>query len=327
MIQRFDNPLQTSNQDFQEMVFMIQDYLIDESLFLPDEISKVETNLSMNNENQIARQRFMFFRNEICLAIEQNVHGGFGEDDYYRPQNLLKPQHILLIAHAPLMRKKEYLNGKSGLFQVQRFRRLGILSSQRIDNSFLYLELPDNLDLLLKNSGRSDSYTQVLVDILKFHLDSMQRLSSAKSLREIDSANWITGIEEFKVEALKTYQTFYPQDTELHNVEPWSDGYEGINMKDGATVTVFDNKSDGFGSSVNRRCPIPNRGHKFLFHRSGNLDITRMFSSSMVTPDQFNTNEEMSRMTHHLMRYLQLLQKDSFKTANNIEFILGAEYV
>lgn len=320
----FQNPLQTSNGEFQEFIFLLQDCLHDEGLFSPDEISKVETKLSMNNENQVARQRFLFFRKDICLTVDQTIHGGFGEDDYYRPQNNLRAQHTLVIAHAPLLRKKEYLNGKSSLQQILRFRRLGILSSERLDNSFLYLDLPDNLNLLMKDLGRSGSKMHLLISILKFHIESMQRFSQNSYLRSINSIDLEAAITQFKLEALNTYQTFYQKESELQNIQPWLDGYLPVNMKDGSQVLVFDEQSVGFSSTVKRFCAIPNKGIKFLFHKSGQLEILRTLSSSMVTPDQFNNDDEMSRMAHNFMRFLQLLQQDIFKTSNMIEFTLAS---
>ena len=96
----------------------MQDCLNDEGLFAPDEISKVRIKLSMNNKNQIIRQRFLMFKDDICLVIDQNIHGGYGEDDYYRPQNELGPQHVLMVAHSPLMRQRDYLNGKNDLAPI-----------------------------------------------------------------------------------------------------------------------------------------------------------------------------------------------------------------
>lgn len=323
MSEPFQNPLQASNKEFQEFIFLLQDCLHDEGLFSPDEISKVETKLSMNNENQVARQRFLFFRKDICLTVDQTIHGGFGEDDYYRPQNNLRAQHTLVIAHAPLLRKRDYLNGKSSLHQIPRFRRLGILSSKSIDSSFLYLDLPDNLNLLMENLGRSGSNMQLLISILKFHLESMQRMSQNESLRTVDSINLEAGINQFRLEALNTYQTFYQREVELQNIQPWLDGYLPVDMKDGSQVLVYDEKSMGFSSKVKRLCPIPSKGIKFLFHSSGQLEIMRMLSSSMVTPDQFSNDEDMSTMAHNFMRFLQLLQKDIYKSANIIEFVLA----
>ena len=322
MLDSLTNPLQSTNKDFLEFVFLLQDCLHDEGLFSPNEISKVKTNLSMNNENQIARQRFLFFRNDICLVIDQNVHGGYGEDQYYRPQNKLGSQHALMIAHAPLMRQRDYLNGRNSLFQILRFRRLGILSGEFKTNCFLYLDLPDNLNLLTKDLGRTGSTLEFLIQILHFHVEAMQRICCGQNLREMDAPNLKAGVENFKYEALNTYKTFYKDDSQLQNLDPWSDDNEMINMKDGSDITIFDKSIDGFSSSVKRQCPIPKMGTNFLLHNSGQLEIRRLFSSSISSPDQFPNDEKMSQMTHHFMRYLHLLQKDIQKTSHIIEFFL-----
>tara|TARA_Y100000589_G_scaffold1931_1_gene1790 strand:- start:150 stop:1118 length:969 start_codon:yes stop_codon:yes gene_type:complete len=319
---RLTNPLRSTNEDFLEFVFLLQNCLHDEGLFSPDEISKVETNLPMNNENQIARQRFLFFRSDICLVIDKNIHGGYGEDQYYRPQNKLGSQHALIIAHAPLVRQRDYLNGRNSLKQIPRFQRLGILSDEFKTNCFLYLDLPDNLNLLTKDLGLTGSTLEFLIKILHFHVEAMQRICHGQNLREMDVSNLKAGVENFKYEALNTYKTFYKKDSQLQNLDPLSDGHGMINMKDGSDVLLFDKSIDGVSSSVKRQCPIPKMGTNFLFHSSGQLEIRRLISSSILSPDQFPNDEKMSQMTHHFMRYLHLLQKDIQKTSHIIEFFL-----
>ncbi len=316
------NPLQSTEAEFIEFVFLVQDCLNDEGLFSPDEISKVQTKLSMNNENQVARQRFLFFRNEVCIVIDRNIFGGYGEDDYYRPQNQLGSSHILMVAHASLMRQRDYLNGQNNLFKIQRFRKLGISYGNPESTHFLYMELPDNLNLLTSDLGRSKSSMNLLIKIVNFHIQALKRICRRQTLREMNSSDLAAGIDSFKYESLSTYKTFYRNDMGLQNTESWSTDGEAINMKDGSLVKLFDKtmSTSCFSSSVKRKCSIPKKGTKFLFHSSGELEITRLFSSSMSTPTQFQNNEEMSQMTHNYMRYLQLLQKDILKTAHMLEF-------
>ena len=322
MDDRFINPLQSTETDFLDFVFLLQDCLHDEGLFSPDEISKVRIRLSMNNKNQIIRQRFLMFKEDICLVIDRNIHGGFGEDDYYRPQNELGPQHVLMVAYAPLMRQRDFLNGKNDLFRIQRFRKLGISYGTSYSEHFLYIDLPDNLCLLTKDLGSTKSCMNLLVQIVDFHIKTLQRICKGQTLREMSILNIATGIDSFKSEALNTYQTFYRNDTELQNFDPCADINEPVKMKDGSSLLFFDKtiSTNCFSSSVKRSCPIPKKGTKFLFHTSGELGIRRLFSSSMSTPTQFRSDEAMSQMTHNYMRYLQLLQRDILKTSHIVEF-------
>ena len=322
MEDRFISPLQSTNTEFLDFVFLLQDCLHDEGLFSPNEISKVKAKLSMNNLNQVVRQRFLMFKGDVCLVIDQNIHGGYGEDDYYRPQSELAPQHVLMVAHTPLMRQRDYLNGKNDLFKIQRFRSLGISYGASQSANFLYIDLPDNLNLLTKDVGTSESYMDTLIRIINFHIKTLQRICKGKTLRDMNASDIAAGIDSFKSESLSTYQTFYRNETELQNLEPWSDTSEPVKMRDGSLVLLFDKTSSNscFSSSVVRSCPIPMKGTKFLFHNSGELSLKRLISSSMSIPIQFHNNEDMSQMTHNYMRYLQLLQKDILKSSHMIEF-------
>jgi len=322
MEDRFISPLQSTDTEFLDFVFLLQDYLHDEGLFSPDEISKVKVKLSMNNLNQILRQRFLMFKEDVCLVIDQNIHGGYGEDDYYRPQSELAPQHVLMVAHTPLMRQRDYLNGKNDLFKIQRFRNLGISYGASQSSHFLYIDLPDNLNLLTKDVGTSESCMNTLIQIINFHIKTLRRICKGQTLRDMNVSNIAAGIDSFKSESLSTYQTFYRNETELQNLEPWSNNYEPVKMRDGSSVSLFEKTSNNscFSSSVMCSCPIPMKGTKFLFHSSGELSLKRLLSSSMSIPTQFHNNEEMSLMTHNYMRYLQLLQRDILKSSHMIEF-------
>ena len=322
MEDRFISPLQSTNTEFLDFVFLLQDCLHDEGLFSPNEISKVKAKLSMNNLNQVVRQRFLMFKGDVCLVIDQNIHGGYGEDDYYRPQRELAPQHVLMVAHTPLMRQRDYLNGKNDLFKIQRFRSLGISYGASQSANFLYIDLPDNLNLLTKDVGTSESYMDTLIRIINFHIKTLQRICKGQTLRDMNVSDIAAGIDSFKSESLSTYQTFYRNETELQNLEPWSDTSEPVKMRDGSLVLLFDKTSSNscFSSNVMRSCPIPMKGTKFLFHNSGELSLKRLLSSSMSIPTQFHNNEDMSQMTHNYMRYLQLLQKDILKSSHMIEF-------
>ena len=162
----------------------------------------------------------------------------------------------------------------------------------------------------------------LLIQIVNFHIKTLQRICKGQTLREMNMPSIATGIDSFKSESLNTYQTFYRNDTELQNLDNCADINEPVEMKDGSSLLLFDKtaSTNCFSSSVKRSCAIPKKGTKFLFHTSGELSIRRLFSSSMSTPTQFQSDEVMSQMTHNYMRYLQLLQRDILKTSHIVEF-------
>ena len=119
------------------------------------------------------------------------------------------------------------------------FESLGISYGASQSANFLYIDLPDNFEFTNQRFGSSESYMDLLIRIINFHIKTLKRICKGQTLRDMNASDIAAGIDSFKSESLNTYQTFYRNDTELQNLEPWSDTSEPVKMRDGSLAFII----------------------------------------------------------------------------------------
>ena len=309
--------------EFEEFVHLLQACLHDESLFSAVRLSKVRVErppnkfLYFHNDYLQSRQRFILFHGDVCLILDQDSYSNITDTDssifpYHKLNHRLGiiqskivqeeytaktslGTHYSEVSSPIYDRDRTILNGRACLDDP----RLKYLNHRYVYR--LVLDLPTNLNLLTNNTTDSKDRLQILIDLIRFNIESMRRILDGKNLRKLDSVS----THEYAINFVDQTCNLFSALNSEHNLEVRQLQNDLKNaslcMNLGQAQLSFNSCDSSWQFNLNKR-------------------FTREYISRVVSSDQFESEDHMLEIMHKISKYLQTLHLDINKCIDFLQF-------
>ncbi len=327
------NPLKPSSVEFEEFVTLLQNCLHDESVFSPDQVSRVNVKLpsyfmaySSSDElkaqgrreffddiNLLSRERYIFSEGDMHLIIDQEKDIFLADDyegnEYSMQYDVHRAQHRLRLDHFDKAEREDILNVQKPIAGTKLSNDI-----QYRNNYGLILDLPDNLELLSRTSSNKDSYMKLLIKIIALYIDLSKRISRVRKLSSEEHKLHLSNFKRGVIgDFLSLYSSYLPEEQEnSYQISRWR-----LNTFNGpAIIKMHHGMSHWY-----YRIYFAAKKFKIL----GNLRFDRRFGLSSFKPEFFESDEAMIEAAECMLQYLHLLYLDIEKSVHLLEFSFGCE--
>jgi len=309
--------------EFDEFVHLLQACLHDESLFSAVKLSKVRAErppkkfLYFNNDYLQSRQRFILFHGDVCLILDQDSYSNITDtDSSIFPYHKLN--HRLGIIQSKIVQEEytaktslgtHYSEVSSSIYDRDRT----ILNGRAclddpllkyLNHRYVYrlvLDLPTNLNLLTNNTTDSKDRLQILIDLIRFNIESMRRILDGKNLRKLDSVS----THEYAINFVDQTCNLFSALNSEHNLEVRQLQNDlknaSLYMNLGQAQLSFNSYDSSWQFNLTKR-------------------FTREYISRVVSSDQFESEDHMLEIMHKISKYLQTLHLDINKCIDFLQF-------
>lgn len=327
------NPLMPCPAEFEDFVFLLQAMLHDQGVFRPTKMSKLCATLPPNNHHIESRTRYIFFCDEICMVIDQDVHEGFKPDGTFTPDTsrlislihmmpyILTSQSSIMIAHKSVIEHENFMEGKSGARDFIA-RRKGFESHHEMISfgNNLIIDLPFNLNLVTDNPNDSRSGIGLLIQILNHHIRSLKRKFASQTIREISDEEHQLHARVFKDEAQEKLCELDSNGATVKEIEPCRQYQLHFTYSDHSHVLIDINFLYTY---LTMR--IPKNSHWPIHEHSGWLFLNK-YLGGPLEPSQFHSIDDMLALADIKLAFIQILHKDLQTIKKLLESCLGEEW-
>ncbi len=374
--------LKPDSQQFDEFVYLLQSCMNDAGLFTRANMSRIKVylpaiymtppnqtgrlNLSKRHKffsdfNLFSRQRYLFFCDDLCLVLDQDVDIYFEDPNLCQInlQRVTRRKHRLLLASSELIRKESLvysrkdpgratiLNGRAALDtdilrnhqevveeQGEYGLRLTPRGVQPNETIRLLIDLPDNLSLFNSSVDGKNRNISILLNVLKNSIEDMPRMFTTRPAREITDGQMAECSRYQAQEAVAIIKTLYSKyEPILKEKLDYNLIYGGMEWTREFTIAdmnlVWDSKTEII-SDKSRRYPNGISSLNFSYAseiRSDNskveaIQMLRSIKIPGLIPSNYVDDEDLLRATELIAQYTYLLHADLNMTIEKIKSCL-----
>ena len=314
-----------SNKElFVEFACLLRDYLQDEGIFLPTEMSSSNDDLFRSETSYWGRDRqqhFNYINSDFTLTINQELSSDFGV------RNICKAvEQGGIYANINSGRRIKYPTCY-GLNQLC----IGLsddLSNQLLMNSgheisalfekkcFMKLDLPDHLDLITESD-----FLNSLIDLIRLYIASLKRIKSVDSKIELPSTEDIDSIsEQFSNHSLQMLAAFCGEELHVRDSHKIMNNRVSFKLHDDFNV-LFNRCS----ISIFRNFPVPRKILNEQWKEAGLIILSRGSSMPWQILCHPINHCCVSEFIESNMRYLAFIRKDLSKSLDLIDLEIKDE--